>query len=73
MEKKDWAAVGVLRHIPQAQLNTSKLCSGDRELVAVRHKNRKQRMVMALVYIKSKAKPDEKKMKKKRGAGFASS
>ncbi|KAG0432287.1 hypothetical protein HPB47_020977 [Ixodes persulcatus] len=59
MEKKGSAAVGVLRHIPQAQLDTSKLCSEEREVVAVRLKNGKQRLVVASIYIRPKAKPEE--------------
>ncbi|KAG0428267.1 hypothetical protein HPB47_024733 [Ixodes persulcatus] len=59
VEKKGWAAVGVLRHIPQAQLDTSNLCSEERKVVAVRLKNGKQRLVVASIYIRTKAKPEE--------------
>ncbi|KAG0417176.1 hypothetical protein HPB47_005832 [Ixodes persulcatus] len=64
IEKKGWAAVGVLRHIPQAQLDTSKLCSEEREVVAVRLKNGKQRLVVASIYIRPKAKPEEGETKR---------
>ncbi|KAG0427501.1 hypothetical protein HPB47_025453 [Ixodes persulcatus] len=64
IEKKGWAAVGVLRHIPQAQLDTSKLCSEEKEVVAVRLKNGKQRLVVASIYIRPKAKPEEGETKR---------
>ncbi|KAG0416801.1 hypothetical protein HPB47_006115 [Ixodes persulcatus] len=57
--RKRWAAIGVLRHLPQAQLDTSELCSSDREVVAARVRHGGLKMVLASIYIKPRAKPKD--------------
>lgn len=57
--RKGWAAIGVLRHLPQAQLDTSALCSSDREVVAARVRHGGLKMVLASIYIRPRAKPKD--------------
>ncbi|XP_042144990.1 uncharacterized protein LOC115317788 [Ixodes scapularis] len=52
IEKKGWVAVCVLQNIPQTQLDTTALCSDKREVVAVRLKRGKLKLVVASVYMK---------------------
>ncbi|KAG0435409.1 hypothetical protein HPB47_018504 [Ixodes persulcatus] len=50
--KRGWAAVGILRHIPQAQLDTAALCSTDSEVVAARIRHGRTKFTVASVYLR---------------------
>ncbi|KAG0421998.1 hypothetical protein HPB47_002141 [Ixodes persulcatus] len=50
--KRGWAAVGILRHITQAQLDTTALCSTDREVVAARIRHGRTKFTVASVYLR---------------------